>query len=46
MQPFVGLLIAHMVLRPFAQDLLGFNVPIEVAVGQLAEVWLVGMAPR
>jgi len=35
-----------MVFRPFAQELLGFNVPIPVAVAQLAEVWLVGMAQR
>src|ERR1051326_1849889 len=46
LQAFVGPLIAHMILRPFAEELLGFNVPIEDAVAQLAEVWLAGMRPQ
>jgi len=43
-QAFVGPLIAHMVLRSFAEELLGFEMPIETALAQLVEVWLAGMA--
>jgi AcrR family transcriptional regulator len=44
-QAFVGPLIAHMMLRPFAEELLCFALPIDTAVAQLADVWLAGMAP-
>jgi AcrR family transcriptional regulator len=46
LQAFAGPLIAHLILRPFAEEMLGFNVPIETAVTQLAELWLAGMRPH
>ena len=46
LQAFVGPLIAHVILRPFAKELLGFKVSIEDAVTQLAELWLAGMRPQ
>jgi AcrR family transcriptional regulator len=45
LQAFIGPLIAHTLLRPFAADLLGFKTPLEDAVVQLADVWLAGMRP-
>jgi hypothetical protein len=33
----------HVVLRPFAEELLAFDPPVEDSVVELAEVWLAGM---
>jgi AcrR family transcriptional regulator len=43
MQSFAGPIVFHLVLRPFAQDLLGFSTPAETALVELAEVWLRAM---
>ena len=45
LQAFVGPLMAHVLLRPFAEQMLGFDMPLEDAVAQLAEMWLAGMRP-
>lgn len=43
LQSFIGPLIAHVLLRPFAEEMLGFTSPLEDAVAQLADLWLAGM---
>src|SRR5579859_3921243 len=43
LQSFVGPLIAHVLLRPFAEEMLGFAMPLEDAVARLADLWLAGM---
>ncbi len=45
MQSFAGPIVFHLVLRPFAESLLGFDMPVEEAAGQLAQVWVAGMRP-
>ena len=43
MQSFAGPIVFHLVLRPLAEDLLGFTTPAETAVAELADVWLRAM---
>lgn len=45
LQAFVGPLIAHVILRPFARDLSSDGTTIEAAVVELANVWLAAMRP-
>lgn len=44
-QAFAGPIVFHLLLRPFAEDLLGFDAPVEEVATQLAEVWLAAMRP-
>ncbi len=38
-----GPITFDLLLRPFAEELLAFDLPVEDSVVQLAEVWLAGM---
>jgi AcrR family transcriptional regulator len=44
-QAFAGPIVFHLVLRPFAESLLGFDMPVEEAADQLARTWVAGMRP-
>jgi AcrR family transcriptional regulator len=45
MQSFAGPIVFHLILRPFAESLLGFDMPVEEVAGQLAQTWVAGMRP-
>jgi len=46
MQSFAGPIVFHLLLRPYAETLFGFEQPLEDSVAQLAQVWLAGMRPE
>jgi TetR/AcrR family transcriptional repressor of mexJK operon len=45
LQAFVGPIALHLLTRQLAESRLGFAVPLDVAVTELAEAWLRAMAP-
>jgi hypothetical protein len=46
LQSFVGPIFFHLMTRPLAEQVLGFDVDGEEAVTLLAENWLRGMSPK
>jgi hypothetical protein len=46
LQSFIGPIFFHLMTRPLAERLLGFDVEGERAVTLLAENWLRAMAPE
>jgi AcrR family transcriptional regulator len=45
-QAFVGPIIFHLLTRSVAEDQLGFDVPLDESVSQLADTWLRAMTPE
>jgi AcrR family transcriptional regulator len=45
-QAFAGPIVFHLVTRPYAETLLGLDVPLEDAVEELARTWLAAMRPE
>jgi AcrR family transcriptional regulator len=45
LQAFIGPIAFHLLTRELAESRLGFEVPLEASVTELAELWLRAMAP-